>query len=108
MSHARPLFVLAAATACTTAGRRDAARTAREAAPRVPATTAGAADTAAVRAAAGVHYGASDSVVARAVTIRADTAWATVHHGRVSWTVVRLERRGGRWHFAREAGYGIR
>ena len=66
-----------------------------------------AADTTAIRAAAAAHYATPDSAVARAVVIRVDTAWTAVYHGRVTFTIVRLERGPNGWRFAREDGYGI-
>jgi hypothetical protein len=65
-------------------------------------------DSSAVRTAAAVHYMVPDSVVARLVTIRGDTAWATVSTTAISLTVARLERRLGHWLVVREALHGIR
>ena len=64
-------------------------------------------DTAAVRAAAAAHFSEADSAVQRRVTIRADTAWATVYHGRITFTIIRLRRSPTGWRFDRELGYGI-
>lgn len=69
--------------------------------------TLAARDTAAVRVAAAAHFAVRERAVARAVTIRADTAWATVRHGSITLTVVRLRREAGGWRFEREVAYGI-
>jgi hypothetical protein len=64
-------------------------------------------DSSAIRAAVAAHYQESATEVRRRVTIRSDTSWATVYHGPVTFTIVRLERRGGRWQFVREEAHGI-
>lgn len=64
-------------------------------------------DTAAIRSAAAAHFSEPDSAVQKRVMIRADTAWVTVYHGRITFTVVRLLRSPTGWRFDREVGYGI-
>jgi hypothetical protein len=75
--------------------------------PGIVGVAAAAGDSAEIRAAVSAHYQASATDVRRRVTIRSDTSWATVYHGRITFTIVRLERRGGRWQFVREEAHGI-
>lgn len=64
-------------------------------------------DTSAIRAAAAAHFSEPDSAVQKRVTIRADTAWAAVYHGRITFTIIRLRRSPSGWRFDRDLGYGI-
>jgi hypothetical protein len=65
-------------------------------------------DSAEVRVATARHYSQPDSTVARAITIRGDTAFATIWHGSITATIARLERRNGRWVFVREQAYLVK
>lgn len=69
--------------------------------------TLAAKDTAAIRAAVAAHYVVPDSTIKRDVIIRADTAWARAVGG-ITTTIVRVEKRQGRWLFVREELIGIR
>ena len=66
------------------------------------------ADTLAIRRAAAIRFSQPDSTVARTVTIKGDTAFATVWHGAITATVVRVEFSGGLWRFVREEASIIR
>lgn len=93
------LLTLVSTTACAVVRSPPPTSAARN------APTAG--DTAAIRSVAAAHYASPPNAVAPWVTIRADTAWAEVRHARSTSTVVRLERRNGRWRFVREVAHGI-
>lgn len=79
----------------------------RDSAPDASHDTSAVRDTAAVRAAAAAHFSEPDTAVQRRVIIRADTAWATVYHGSITFTIIRLRRSPTGWRFDRELGYGI-
>ena len=66
------------------------------------------ADTLAIRRVAALHYSQPDSTVARNVSIRSDTAFATVWHDAITATVVRVEFSDGRWRFVREEAGVVR
>jgi hypothetical protein len=75
---------------------------------QTPADSPAVKDSSAIHLAAAAHYAVPDSVVAQLVTIRGDTAWASVRAAGISLVIARLEHRTGRWLVVSEALHGIR